>query len=316
MAGTQRIAEPLKRVVLLANFRGKASVGWTMAILATVAFSTVPPVARAALVSGMSATTLLAARYLIAIVLLGITLRLTKTGNLQVDRRGLLIAGAVGSLHGVATLTFFLALNRVTASVASILVSIYPLVVLGLLALRGEKFTYRHLIRLTIGLGGVYLLIGPTGRVDGLGAVLVLVAAVTYAIHLVLVQWFLRDYGVRAVATYIAAGMTVIVVGTWLAQGAEWHDPGWQGWLAIGLLAVVGTYFAHLAMLSGVRDIGSGQTALLAPLETLLAVLWSILFLREHLTFPQWLGGSLIVLSALLAVRRLRGPAWRVWLRS
>ncbi|MEE9216732.1 MAG: DMT family transporter [Anaerolineales bacterium] len=318
MAGRLRIAESLKRVVLLGSSRGKASVGWTMAILATVAFSTVPPVARAAIVSGMSPTTLLAARYSIAIVLLGSTLRFTTTGNLRVDRRGLLIAGAVGSLHGVATLTFFLALNRITASVASILVSIYPLVVLGLLALRGENFTYRHLIRLTIGLGGVYLLIGHTGQVDGLGALLVLVAAVTYAIHLVLVQWFLGDYGVRAVATYIAAGMTVIVVGTWLAQGAEWHDPGWQGWLAIGLLAVVGTYLAHLAMLSGVRGIGSGQTALLAPLETLLAVLWSILLLQERLTLPQWLGGSLIVLSALLAVRRLRRPPWnwRVWLRS
>ncbi len=153
-------------------------------------------------------------------------------------------------------------------------------------------------------------------RLPWLGALLVLVAAVTYAIHLVLVQWFLRDYGVGAVATYIAVGMTAIVVGTWLAQGAEWHDPGWQGWLAIGALAVVGTYLAHLAMLSAIRGIGSGQTALLAPLETLLAVLWSILLLHERLTLPQWLGGSLIGLSALLAVRRLRGINWRVWLRS
>ena len=215
--------------MLLSSTRSIVSVGWTMAILATVAYSIVPPVARAAIVSGMSATTLLAARYLIAILLLVSTLRLRNTNTMRVDRRGLLIAAAVGTLHGISTLTLFLSLSRITSSIASMLVSIYPLVVLGLLALRGEKFTYRHLMRMALGLGGVFLLIGPAGQVDGLGVLLILVSAVTYAINLVLIQWFLGDYGVREVGTYIAVGMTVIVVGTWLAQGAEWHDPGWQG---------------------------------------------------------------------------------------
>ena len=44
--------------------------------------------------------------------------------------------------------------------------------------------------------------------------------------------------------------------------------------------------------------------ALFGPLETLLSVIWSILFLHEALTPLQMAGGALILASALLAVQR------------
>jgi drug/metabolite transporter (DMT)-like permease len=40
-------------------------------------------------------------------------------------------------------------------------------------------------------------------------------------------------------------------------------------------------------------------------LETLLTVIWSTLFLHERLTPLQWVGGALIMVSALLAIQRL-----------
>jgi drug/metabolite transporter (DMT)-like permease len=59
---------------------------------------------------------------------------------------------------------------------------------------------------------------------------------------------------------------------------------------------------------------------LLLPIETLLAILWSFLFLGERLLLLQLVGGSLILLSAMLAVQRLgripRRRRWRVWLRN
>jgi drug/metabolite transporter (DMT)-like permease len=59
-------------------------------------------------------------------------------------------------------------------------------------------------------------------------------------------------------------------------------------------------------MFSGLQRIGGGQVALLVPLETLLSVLWSVLFLQEHLSLWQALGGVLILSSALLAIQRLK----------
>ena len=57
-------------------------------------------------------------------------------------------------------------------------------------------------------------------------------------------------------------------------------------------------------MFRAIQEIGSGQLALLSPLETLLAILWSVAFLQESLSLFQWFGGSLILSSALLAAFR------------
>ena len=142
---------------------------------------------------------------------------------------------------------------------------------------------------------------------------------VAFAVHLVVIQWFLQDYDAWTVTLYTVTAMTVVIIGFWLVGGAEWRDPGWLGWLAVGVLAIISTYLARLALFAGVRNLGSGQMALLIPLETLLTVIWSILFLQERLTFWQWAGGGFILCSALLAIRRLRWarwrPRWRAWSR-
>jgi len=77
------------------------------------------------------------------------------------------------------------------------------------------------------------------------------------------------------------------------------------GWLAVIALAIVSTYIARLAFFAAVGAIGGAQVSLLGPVETLLSVTWSVLFLQERLTLWQWLGGGLILISALLAVQRL-----------
>jgi len=53
-----------------------------------------------------------------------------------------------------------------------------------------------------------------------------------------------------------------------------------------------------------VREIGGAQFSLLAPLEMMLTVIWSVMFLQERLSAWQWVGGGLILVSAALAARR------------
>jgi drug/metabolite transporter (DMT)-like permease len=43
--------------------------------------------------------------------------------------------------------------------------------------------------------------------------------------------------------------------------------------------------------------------SLIMPLETMLSVTWSMLFLGEKLLQWQWLGAGLILISALLAAK-------------
>jgi drug/metabolite transporter (DMT)-like permease len=288
-----------------------------MALLATFGFSLAPPVAKGAINNGMDTITLLTIRMAIASLLLGSTLVLTASNRLSIDRRGLFICCVAGLANGIGMITFFLALTRIQASIGSMLFSLSPLVVLGLIAIQGEKLTRRHIVRL------IDLLIGPGSvpgsRVDWLGVALVMATNFTFAIHLTLIQWSLQAYDARTVTFYVVVVMAVVAAAFWLWRGAEWRDPGPSGWLAIMTLVVVCTYLARLALFAGVRSLGSGQMALLAPLETLLTVIWSVLFLHERLTFWQWIGGAFILASALLAVRRLNRarwpPRWRTWAR-
>ena len=191
-----------------------------------LAGSFLPPLIRAAVAGGINPTTLTLARYLLGVMLLGTALGVAAPVHFRIDRHGLLFAGLAGLLNGIGVLAFHWALSRVSASVASMLISINPLFVLLLLALRGEKFTYRNTVRMALGIGGIYLLIGPGGQVDGWGVLLVLFAVLANAGQLVMIQWFLRDYDTWQVTVYHFIGATLAVSTLWLLQGVEWHVPG------------------------------------------------------------------------------------------
>ncbi len=278
-----------------------------------------PPLIRAAIDWGLDPTTLAMARNLIGVMLLSAALGVAAPAHFRIDRHGLLFAGLAGLLSGIAVLAFSWALTRVSASIASMLSSISPLFVLLLLALRGEKFTYRNTLRMALGIGGIYLLIGPGGQVDGWGVLLVLLAVLINSGHMVITQWFLRDYNTWQVTVYHFTGTASAISALWLVQGAEWHVPGPVSWLFIGVLALV-SLVTRVAVIGAIHYIGSGQVALLRPLSALLAVVWSMLFLSEQFSLVQWLGGLLIITSALLAIRRMRRArrfrrGWRNWLQ-
>lgn len=294
-------------------------VGWVLALSASFAFSFAAPIARGVILAGMDSTTLLVLRLWLAMAFFGLTIVVTDRRLFLVSRQTLLVTSVAGATNGTGMLFFFWALERVEASMASMILSLIPLVVLSLLALRGERFTYRHLIRLALGLGGVYLLIGPGGTVDTRGILLLVIAIFCFACQIVLLQWYLKGQDFRSVSFYIALGMALVIGLYWLMQGVAWQAPPPQSWLLIFALAFLSTFLARLTFVAAVDRIGGGQMTLLTPLETLLTVCWSLIFLHERFTPLQWVGGTLVLSSALLAVQRLHlakwRPRWRNWTR-
>ncbi len=288
--------------------------GWTSAIISTFLFSITAPIARAGIRIGLYPTTMTTARFMLGWLMLGLTLpfarRMGPPKSQSIDRRGIFYCLLAGLASGGASLSYFWAIDRINASITSMLVSLYPLIVLLFLAMRNEKLTALKIARLAIGISGVYLLLGPGGHVDALGIFLSMLTAVIFAIQLVITQWFLTSYPSMIVAYYVTGVTGLVALGTWLVQGAPWIDPGWRGWLIMVVLAVFCAYLSRLAMIRGIQGIGSAQVALLAPAETMMTVIWSMLFLQERLNLLQWVACALILSSAFLAVinpRFLRG---------
>ena len=281
------------------------TIGWALALISTFCYSFAPPVARYAILDGFDSTALLTARLWIATALFAVTLAITDRQKLLMPRQGLWAATGVGAVNAAGMVLFFFALTYLEASLSAMILALSPAIVLSLLALRGERLTRRHLVRLAVALAGVYLLIGPTGAVDWIGAGLTLLATFFFSLQVALTQWHLVGYPARSVMFYVTGTMTLFVTGWWLVNGAVWTAPGPNGWLAVIILAVVSTYLARLGYFTALARIGGSQISLLGPLETLLSVIWSILFLGEQLAPLQVVGGGLILVSALLAVRRL-----------
>ncbi|MEM7344285.1 MAG: DMT family transporter [Chloroflexota bacterium] len=292
--------------------------GWTIALFGIILFSIGPSATKIALTDGFIPVNFLLMRYLIGTTLMVITIAIIGPHYFRVDRRGLLLCISAGALLVTALQIFTLALTRINASIASMLVALYPLIALVLLALRGEKFTYRNGFRIILSLIGVYLLIGPEGKVDLVGAALVITASIIFAFYMVMIQWYLTDYETRTVALYVVITILFFNTGLWLWQGAVWPVAGWSGWAAVIFMGVGTSYLGQLALYSAVREIGSGQMALLNPLESLPSVIWATALLREQLSLIQWIGGTLILISMLLAIQRIRRSprlTWRARLR-
>jgi len=283
-----------------------AGIGWFLAVSSVVSTCIVSPLARNVIVGGMHPAFLLLVRLALTVFLLFATFAIISPKRLRMPRRGLLSVMVIGLIGGFEICSFFLSLAWLDSSMASMLKTTQPLAVLLLLRLGGEPLTLRHGIRLLLAIGGVYLLVGPGGRVEPFGLLMITISVILYALQIVFTQWYLREYDSSSVTIYMLTMMTVVVAAWWWFEEIAWYNPDRTGWITIIVLAVVSTYYARLALYAAVPRIGSGQISLLWPLQMFLAVIVSVIWLNEQLTPTQWFGGCLILTSALLAIKKTR----------
>jgi drug/metabolite transporter (DMT)-like permease len=309
--------------ILYARLVAGKQWGWLLAVASTVAFSLATPLGKAAVVLQINPSALLVYRFSGTVLLMFVSLLLVAPQKALIDRRGLWATAVAGIANGLGSLTFFWSLTRIDASIATMIFSLNPLLILGLLALRGERLTRRHLVRTILGVSGAYLLLGPSAQVDPIGALLAAGCMVGFAIEVVVIQWWLRSYDSRTITLYILFWMLVINLLFAVAQSATgtltWQITDPRGWLLLVVLILVASYFAWWSMFSAIALIGGSQMALLMPIETLLSVTWSIALLGESLNLGQLTGGALILVSAVLAAQRMTRvqwrPRWRAWPR-
>ncbi len=283
------------------------SRGFFLVLFAALCLSTLPTVVRFGLQHGADPLQLLAPRMTLGAALLWLWLGIARPHRIRIDVRGLRTCSLAGGVNGVALLLFYLGLRRVGASVAILVFSIYPAVLLLLLHLRGESVTRRDLLRLGLALAGITLVADPGGSVDPLGVVFIVGCAAFYAVYTLIVHERLGAYPASTSALWI---ITFLALGTLfmrpLAASAAPLDL--TGWGVVLWSGIVGTALSRVATVEGIRLLGGAQTALLMPIETVLAVGWAALFLGERVSGRQALGAALVLSSVLLATVFRRRP--------
>ncbi|HEY0636415.1 MAG TPA: DMT family transporter [Pseudonocardiaceae bacterium] len=295
----------------------RTTLGVVCCLGSAAGFGLGPIFAKGAYALGATVPVALAGRFTMAAALLWllVLLRARRTGRRPTlgPSRVLLTVVGLGAVGYAAQAAFYYgSLTRVDASLAALLVYVYPgLVVLLALFLGRERPTRRRLTALACSALGLVLLLGSagTGPVDGPGVLLVLGAAVCYSLYLTVTAGLPPDLDpvlVAAVITTAAAG-TLITLG---AASGTLHAPRPSAWLWLLGLAVVATVVPIAALYVGIRSLGAPTAAILSCVEPAVAVLSAAVFYGERLTPVQFLGGAIVLTAvAVLQLRRRRPPS-------
>ena len=295
------------------------STGTLLCLASGAAFGAMAVFGKLAYDEGATVGTLLAVRFALAALLLwGIVLAAGGAGGRPRPAvRDIALALALGAVgYALQAGLFFTALERIDASLLSLLVYTFPVIVAAVsVALGRERMSTRRACALGLASGGLVLVLGGAGMgaVDPLGAALGLGAAALYSGYILTSQGVSERLRPQALAALVCSGAAFsLLAGSALAgefRPGELTAAGW-GWLAC--LAAVSTVAAIALFFAGLRRVGPTSASILSTVEPLVTVVLAFIAFGETLGPVQIAGGTL-VLSAVLV---LQLPAPRPATRS
>ena len=259
----------------------------------------------------------------------------------RVSRHSLPQLVILGILMALSSLTLFLSYNYMPVGIASTLLFTYPILVAVIMTLvYHEPMSWLVVICLLLATSGVGMLCEQTptspllrgetpldpsnpsnlSNLSNLsnplnlpwgvspfmiGALLVLLSSLSYAIYLVgLNKTRVRTIASMPVTFYVLCFGFLLFVWRICFGGAftlPQHGVMWLNLIALGLLPTV---VSLLLTAWAIQRIGSTQTALFGALEPVTAVALGIIFLGESINLREFLGMVLIFVSVTLVVYR------------
>ncbi len=296
--------------------------GIALAAASAIGYGSGPLFAKGVYAAGIDWLGLLAWRFLIAAaVSWGWLLLLDRAALARLDRRRLAALLGLGSFFFLNASTYYAALETVPASLAGLIVYIYPALVAVLTIRFGRTLAGRRpWVALGIVTIGVTLTIGgiEAGSVDPAGLALAVASPIIYSCYIVMSA---RVAGERRGATataragraevdpsvaaaVMATGTTMV---TWLVAIAHGGEPlapsavpadAWPGLVGIALFS---TAFAIQAFYASTARIGAAQAALVSTVEPVWTIAMATLLFSESLTSVQLVGGALVLGGVILA---------------
>lgn len=258
------------------------------------------------LVGELGAASLLAWRFGIASAVLWPVLLLWKRRGgpdpLAVPRRR---AFAMGVLWGSMTITGFLALGHIDASVYIVVVYLYPVLVVVGSSLLGHRVTAGVWVALAVVMSGIVLtvpeLFGGVGEISIAGVVLTLTQAVLMAAFMIVNGKVMPGHIDGTVsAAWNCLGALALMVPLAIGGGFRAPETGTVA-LEVLLFGLVPTVIANVCFFRALRHIAPGVVAMIMTLEVALAILWSWLFLGESVPAVKMLGAAVVIAGVLIA---------------
>jgi drug/metabolite transporter (DMT)-like permease len=291
--------------------RGADATGVALALVGAMAFSGKAIIVKLAYRYGADAVTLLMYRMLFALPIFLAMSWWAGRGQPALSRGdwlGVLGLGATG--YYLASFLDFLGLQYVTASLERLILYLNPTLVLLLgWLLYGKRFGRMQLAGMAVSYAGVVLVFGHEARLEGsnvaLGALLVFLSAVSYAVYLVYSGHLVKRLGslrlvglATSVACLLCVAQFVLLrpVASALTVAPE------VIWLSL-LNATACTAVPVLLVMMAIERVGASvtaQTGMVGPVSTILMSVW---LLGEP--FTAWVAaGTVLVIAGIFVFTR------------
>ena len=238
-------------------------------------------------------------RAVLAAVLVGGFLLLTRQGiSVKNIKKELLLLLFSGAAMGFNWILLFEAYRYTTVSVATLSYYFAPVIVMAVCPiLFKEKLSHRQIICFVMSSVGLVLITGAAGggESDLLGIGFGLGAAVLYATVMILNKFIKGVAGLHRTFVQFLAAIVVLLPYVALTSGFTLGELDGKG---VGILLVLGLFhtgITYCMYFTALKELPGQQVAMLSYLDPFVAVLVSVIWLKEDLSVPEIIGGVLIL---------------------
>jgi drug/metabolite transporter (DMT)-like permease len=292
------------------------SSGTIMCLASGAAFGAMAIFGKLAYEEGATVGTLLAVRFILAATLFWAFAIAARTVHevRALRPRDVAVGLALGGCgYALQAGLFFAALERIDASLLSLLLYTFPaMVAIAAFALGRERIDARRVAALALASGGLVFVVAgaDAGALDPLGAALGLAAAVVYSTYILVSDGVAGRVRPGLLAALVCSGAAgSLTVATALLGDLQPSDVTAAGWGWLACLAGISTVGAIGLFFGGLRRVGPSTASILATVEPVVTVLLAFLVFGETLGAVQLLGGALVVVAVLVLSARRTSPS-------
>jgi len=226
---------------------------------------------------------------------------------LALERRQVALAALSGAFLALHFATWFTSLNYTTIASSVVLVTTQPVfVVIGSYFLFKEKVSRPGIIGGCIAMAGSFI-IGAgdfkLGMTAFFGDLLALLAAVMVSGYMIIGRKLRGTVSLPAYAFVVYGSSTLVLILISMAGGAAFAPYPPQEWLLFLALALICTVGGHTIFNWVIRYVPASTVAVCILGESLGAIVWGALFLREYPGWRQVIGGGIIFSGLYLFAR-------------
>ncbi len=286
----------------------RRALGVLFCVISAVGYGSAGIFGKMAYDEGLTVSTLLSTRFIIAAALMW-ALVIAMGGSVRPSRRGIALGVVLCAITYAAQAgAYFASLTRIDAALTILLAHTAPVfVALGAVAFGRERLSRMTLVSLPIAVAGTALIaagaLGGPVRADGVGIMLALVCAVTYAAYMLFSHAVVGEMNPITLTAWVCTGVAIVFSVSAGARGDLPATTG-TGWLIILGLALFSTVIAITFLAAGTAVVGPSVAVLISTLEPVTATGLALVVLGEHLSLIQWAGAVLVVASVVI----LAGP--------